>query len=135
MGKLITDFKGFLLQGSLIMLAVAFVMGTVFAALVKALIADILTPIIALIFGKPDFSGLSFTINSSHFLYGDFINVALTFIFTGLAVFFFVVKPYQHFQKADDSLRACPECTTSIPAAATRCPSCTVQISPALPAL
>jgi large conductance mechanosensitive channel len=127
--SLAQEFKEFLLQGSLITLAIAVVMGTVFAALVKALIADILTPIIALIFGKPDFSNLSFTINSSHFLYGDFINVALTFIFTGLAVFFMVIKPFERFQKEDDSVRDCPECTSSISSAAKRCPFCTAELA------
>jgi large conductance mechanosensitive channel len=127
--SLAQEFKEFLLQGSLITLAIAVVMGTVFAALVKALITDILTPIIALIFGKPDFSNLSFTINSSHFLYGDFINVALTFIFTGLAVFFMVIKPFERFQKEDDSVRDCPECTSSISSAAKRCPFCTAELA------
>ncbi len=66
-----------------------------FAALVKAFIADLITPIIALIFGKPNFAALSFTINGSHFFYGDFINYAITFVTTAAAVFFFVVKPYE----------------------------------------
>jgi large conductance mechanosensitive channel protein len=128
MTKLLTDFKAFLLQGNLILLAIAFIMGTVFAALLKAFIADLITPIIGLIFGKPSFGDLSFTINGSHFLYGDFINVALTFVLTGFAVFFFVVKPYEHFQKEDDAVKPCPECTSTIPTAATRCPLCTAQI-------
>jgi large conductance mechanosensitive channel len=129
---LIAEFKEFLFQASLIMLAVAVVMGTVTAALIKALVADILTPIIALIFGKPDFGALSFTINSSHFLYGDLINVALTFVFTAIAIFFFIIKPYEYFQKADDSVRDCPECTSSIAAKASRCPFCTAQVTPQL---
>ncbi len=128
MFKLLTDFKAFLLQGNLILLAIAFIMGTVFAAVLKAFIADLITPIIALIIGKPSFGDLSFTINSSHFLYGDFINVALTFVITGFAVFFFIAKPYERFQKADESIKNCPECTSAIPAAATRCPMCTAAI-------
>src|SRR5581483_5047907 len=95
---LVRDFKAFLAKGSLVTLAVAFVMGAVFAALVKAFIADLITPIIALIFGKPNFSALSFTINSSHFLYGDFINNLITFVTTAAAVFFFVVKPYETWE-------------------------------------
>ncbi len=126
MKKLADEFKDFLLQGNLIALATAVIMGTVFAAVIKALIADILTPIIALIAGKPDFGGLSFTINSSHFLYGDFINVLLTFVFTAVAVFFFIVKPYEHFEKAEEATtKACPECCSDIPLAATRCAFCT----------
>jgi Large-conductance mechanosensitive channel, MscL len=76
----VADFKKFLMRGNLVELAVAFVIGAVFAALVKAFIADLITPIIALIFGKPNFGTLSFTVNGSHFLYGDFINNLITFI-------------------------------------------------------
>src|SRR5438128_10235117 len=90
---LLADFKKFLLRGSVVDLAVAVVIGTAFAAVVKALVADILTPVIALVFGEPSFGDLSFTINSSHFLYGDFINNVITFASIAAAVFFFVVKP------------------------------------------
>lgn len=133
MSTFVSDFKKFLMQGNLITLAVAFIMATVFAAVLKALIADLITPIIALIFGKPDFSALSFSINSSHFLYGDFINTLFTFVVTGLAVFFFVVKPYEAFQarKAaeDPTTKECPECTSEIPLAAKRCPQCTAHLA------
>ena len=95
MGKLIREFRDFLLQGNLITLAVAFVMGAAFTALVGAFVADLITPIIGAIFGKADFSGSAFTINGSHFLYGSFINALITFVSVGTAVFFFVVKPYE----------------------------------------
>ncbi len=130
---LVQDFKKFLMQGNLVALATAVVIGTVFAALVKALIADIITPIIALIFGKPNFSDLSFTINSSHFLYGDFINAILTFVTTAAAVFFLVIKPYEAFEARrateDPDIKECPECTSDIPAKARRCPQCTAQLA------
>jgi large conductance mechanosensitive channel len=130
---LVQDFKKFLMQGNLVALATAVVIGTVFAALVKALIADIITPIIALIFGKPNFSDLSFTINSSHFLYGDFINAILTFLTTAAAVFFLVIKPYEAFEARrateDPDIKECPECTSDIPAKARRCPQCTAQLA------
>jgi large conductance mechanosensitive channel len=131
--SVLADFKKFLMQGNLVTLAVAFIIGTVFAALVKAFIADMITPIIALIFGKPDFSALSFTINGSHFLYGSFINAAITFITTAAVVFFFIVKPYEGLvartsKDVDPSLKECPECTTDIPAAARRCPNCTAVL-------
>ena len=136
MKKSLDEFKKFLLQGNLVMLAVAFVIATVFAAVVKALIADLITPIIGLVFGQPNFEDLSFTINSSHFLYGDFLNVVFTFVTTAAAVFFFVVKPYEAVQArrlkgADPDVKACPECTTEIPYKATRCPACTAQIGTA----
>ncbi len=131
----LADFKKFLVRGNLVELAVAFVMGVVFSALVKAFIADLITPIIALIVGKPDFGSLSFTINSSHFLYGDFINAMFTFVTTAAAVFFFVVRPYNRFAargaKEVPDTRDCPECTSTIPVRATRCPQCTAQIGTA----
>ena len=128
------DFKKFLIQGNLVMLAVAFVLGVVFAAVVKALITDIITPIIGLVFGQPNFEDLSFTINSSHFLYGDFINAVFTFVTTAAAVFFLVVKPYQALQAsrargADPDVKECPECTTEIPYRARRCPACTAELA------
>jgi len=129
---MLNDFKKFLLQGNLVTLAVAFVIGTAFALVVKALVTDLITPIIGLIFGKPDFSSLSFTINSSEFFYGDFINAVLAFVFTAAAVFFFVVKPYEAFAarraKDDPDIKECPECTSEIPAKARRCPQCTAQL-------
>jgi large conductance mechanosensitive channel len=134
---LITEFKKFILRGNLVELAVAFVMGAVFATLVKAFVADLITPIIAAIFGKSDFSTLTFTINGSKFAYGDFINNLITFVTTAAALFFFVVVPYNHFAakgaEEDPDSKDCPECTSVIPIKATRCPQCTAQL-PALTA-
>ncbi len=133
--SLLSDFKRFLVKGNLVTLAVAFVMGAVFAVLVKAFIADLITPIIALIFGKPNFGSLSFTINGSHFAYGDFINALFTFVVTAAALFFFVVKPYEAFEarrtpgEDDPTAKECPECTSEIPVKAKRCPMCTAQIA------
>ena len=135
MRKLALEFREFLLQGNLIALAIAVIMGGVFAAVIKALITDIITPIIALIVGKPSFENLSFTINSSHFLYGDFINYVVTFVLTGFAVFFFIVKPYSRFEKKEEATtRECPECRSEIPIRATRCAFCTAQVGPTLAA-
>jgi large conductance mechanosensitive channel len=132
MKSLIEDFKKFLVKGNLVTLAVAFVMGVVFAALMKAFIADLITPIIALIFGKPNFGGLTFSINHSKFFYGDFINAAIIFVTTAAALFFFVVKPYEVWDSrrstGDPSVKDCPECTTKIPVAARRCPQCTAVL-------
>ncbi len=133
MKSILEDFRKFLLQGNLVTLAVAFIIVTVFAALVKAFIADIITPIIALIFGKPDFGGLSFSINSSHFLYGDFVNALITFVTTAAAVFFFVVKPYETYDgrraKEDPTVKECPECLSEIPVEAKRCAFCTSVVA------
>ena len=129
---LLQEFKQFIMKGNLVELAVAFIIGTAFAALVKAFIADLITPIIALIFGKPDFGTLTFTINKSHFFYGDFINVAITFVSIAFVVFFFVVKPYDALMsrraQEDPDTKECPECTSDIPVKAKRCPECTAEI-------
>ena len=93
MRSLLQDFKVFLLRGNLVELAVAFVLGLAFAALVTAFVADLITPIVAAIFGQPDFSSLDFTINGSRFAYGDFLNALITFVSIAAAIFFFVVKP------------------------------------------
>jgi large conductance mechanosensitive channel len=127
------DFKKFLMRGNLVELAVAFIIGALFAALVKAFIADLITPIIALIVGKPNFGALSFEINSSHFAYGDFINALITFVTTAAVVFFLVVRPYNALMARrtteEPGTKACPECTSPIPVAARRCPLCTAQLA------
>lgn len=132
MKSLLADFKKFLVKGNLVTTAVALVMALVFAALVKAFIADLITPIIAMIFGKSNFADLTFTINGSNFYYGDFINALVTFVVTAAAVFFFVVKPYEAWDSRrvqDESIKDCPECTTKIPAEARRCPQCTAVLA------
>ena len=94
--SVVGEFKEFLLRGNVVDLAVAVVIGAAFGAVVNALVKDILTPIVAAIFGKPDFSTLTFTIHKSHFFYGDFINAVITFVSIALAVFVFVVKPVNY---------------------------------------
>ena len=95
MSKILKDFRNFLVQGNLITLAIAFVMGGAFAALLTSFVSDIVTPIIGMIFGKTDFSSLTFSINSSLFRYGSFITALITFVSIAAAVFFFIVKPYE----------------------------------------
>jgi len=90
---MLREFKDFLTRGNLIELAVAFVMGVAFAALLTAFVTDIVTPIIGAIFGKTNFSDLTFTINNSKFYYGAFITAAIQFVTIAAAVFFFIVKP------------------------------------------
>ena len=140
MPGLLKDFKTFLLRGNIVDLAVAVVLGIAFGTVVKALVSDLLTPIIALIFGKPDFGTLSFTINSSHFLYGDFINNLISFASVAAAIFFFVVKPMSAMAarrakgeaEPEADTRPCTECLSEIPKAARRCAFCTAQQSPAI---
>ena len=92
---MIQEFKDFLFRGNIVELAVAFVMGVAFAAVVNSLVDNLVMPIIAMIIGKPDFSGLTFTINDAVFRYGAFITDVIQFLAIGAAVFFFVVKPVQ----------------------------------------
>jgi len=135
MPKLLTDFKQFLFRGNVVDLAVAVVIGTAFTAVVKALVADIVTPIIAAIVGQPNFGALKFTINGSQFAYGDFLNNVITFVSIAAAVFFLIVAPINALMsrraKEDPDTKECPECTSAIPVKARRCPLCTSGLAPA----
>jgi large conductance mechanosensitive channel len=130
---MLKEFKAFVLRGNVVDLAIAVVIGAAFGAVVTAFVKDIITPIIG-IPGKTDFANLTFTINGSVFRYGDFINVLIAFVSIAAAVFFFVVKPVNRMRgvKPDDDveMRECPECLTSIPAAAHRCSACTTKLTP-----
>jgi len=95
---MVQDFRDFLFRGNIIELAVAFVMGAAFAALVNSFVNDLVMPVIAMIIGKPDFSDLTFTINDAVFRYGAFITAVITFLAIAVAVFFFIVKPVQVMQ-------------------------------------
>jgi len=90
---MIKEFRDFLMRGNLVELAVAFVIGLAFAALITSFVDDLILPIVAMIFGQPDFSALDFTINDAVFRYGAFLTALITFITTAAAIFFFVVKP------------------------------------------
>ena len=90
---MLKGFKDFIMRGNVVDLAVAVVIGAAFGAVVTAFVADIVTPIIAAIGGKPDFSQLSFTVNKSKFLYGAFINAVLSFLIIAAAIYFAVVLP------------------------------------------
>ena len=93
MESMLKEFRDFLLRGNIVELAIAFVMGIAFAAVVNSLVNNLVMPIIAMIFGKPDFSGLTFTINGAVFRYGAFITALIQFVAIAAAVFFFVVRP------------------------------------------
>jgi large conductance mechanosensitive channel len=130
--SLLADFKKFLLRGNVVDLAIAVVVGTAFTAVVKALVTDLLTPIIAIIFGKPSFAALSFTINHSRFAYGDFINNLIAFLTVAAAMYFLVVAPVSALlarrAQVDPDTKECPDCTSAIPVNARRCPMCTSRL-------
>ena len=132
------DFKEFLLRGNLVEMAVGIVIGLAFAAVITAFVGDLITPLIAAIGGQADFSGLSFTLNNSHFLYGAFVNSLIAFIVIAAVVFFLVVKPVNALMSrrktepaVDETVKTCPYCLSEIPAAASRCAFCTQEVGPA----
>jgi large conductance mechanosensitive channel len=120
-------FRDFITKGNLIETAVALVMALATTALVKALVDDLITPIIGAIFGETDFSGLTFSINGSEFFYGSFISALITFVSTGAAIYFFIVRPYLAYQTrrgVAPQTKDCPECLSAIPLNAGRCAYC-----------
>jgi large conductance mechanosensitive channel len=131
----VAGFKKFLLRGNVVDLAVAVIIGTAFGALITAFTADILTPIIGAIGGKPDFSSLSFTVNKSHFFYGAFINAIISFAILAAVVYFFVVLPINalmdRFRPSSEEptpVHDCPHCMSSIPQTAAVCAFCTRDV-------
>jgi large conductance mechanosensitive channel len=134
--NMLKDFKQFLLRGNVVDLAVGVVIGAAFGSVVTALVKDILTPLIAAVAKVPDFSGLSFTINGSRFMYGEFINALISFVLVAAAIFFFVVKPMNMLisrarkePPADPTTKKCPQCLSEIPINAKRCMHCTQAIA------
>jgi large conductance mechanosensitive channel len=132
----VKGFRDFLNQGNVVQLAVAVVIGVAFGAVVTALVADVINPIIAIPFGKPNFDTLVFTINGSTIEYGTFLTALITFVLIAAGVYFFFVLPYNRLQarsrsgESESSTRACPECLTMIPKAAHRCSACTALVEP-----
>jgi large conductance mechanosensitive channel len=127
----VKGFRAFLLHGNVVDLAVGFVIGVAFGGVVSAFVKDLVTPLIAAIFGKPDFSTLTFTVNNSKFLYGDFINAVITFVTVAAVIYYFVVVPYTALVSrsrkeppADPTTKKCPECLSEIPIDAKRCAFC-----------
>ena len=132
---LLNDFKAFILRGNVVDLAVAVVIGAAFKSIVDALVADFVTPLLAAVGGKQDFSTLHFTINNSVFRYGDFMNQVISFLIIAAVIFFFVVTPVNALMSrakkeppVDPTSKKCPECLSEIPFGAARCPFCTSQV-------
>ena len=135
---MVQEFKQFLLRGNVVDLAVAVVIGVAFSAVITAFVDDLITPLIAAVGGKQDFSALTFHINGSTFRYGDFINAVVAFVMVAAAVFFFVVKPMNVLaarrasgQPQTPTTRPCPECLSEIPREARRCAFCGEQVGAA----
>lgn len=130
---MLKGFKNFVMRGNVVNLAVAVVIGGAFGAVVTALVKDLITPIIAAVVGKPDFSGIVFTVNGSRFPIGDFINAAVGFLLVALAIYVFVVAPMNALTARlrrgeappDPTSKKCPECLSDVPIAARKCAFCT----------
>ena len=133
---MLKGFREFVLRGNVLDLAVAVVIGGAFGAVVTAFVKDLLTPLIAAIAGKPEFSGIAFQVNGSKFLLGDFINQLISFLLIAIAVYFFVVLPVNTLvarirrgeAPADPTTKKCPECLSEVAIAARRCAFCTSPI-------
>jgi large conductance mechanosensitive channel len=134
--SIIKGFKQFIIRGNAIDLAVGVVIGAAFGQVVNSLVKDIITPFIGAIAKVPDFSGLSFTIRGSVFMYGNFLNILISFILSAAAIYFFVVLPINaiHDRRKKNepapapTTKKCPECLGDIPLAATRCAHCTMKL-------
>ena len=127
-----SGFKAFLLRGNVVDLAVGVVIGVAFGNVVTGFVKDLVTPLIAAIGGQPNFSALSFTVNNSKFLYGDFINLVIAFLLVAAVIYFLVVLPFQAMMArskkeppADPTTKKCTECLSEIPKDARRCAFCT----------
>jgi large conductance mechanosensitive channel len=134
---MLSGFKQFVLRGNVVDMAVGVVIGAAFATVVTAFTKDLLTPLIAAIVGKPDFSAIPFTIHGSLFPIGDFINAAVSFLLVAAAVYFFVVTPINALVSrmrkapapADPTTKKCPECLSEIPVDARRCSHCSQPVA------
>jgi large conductance mechanosensitive channel len=125
-------FKAFLLRGNVVDLAVGVVIGVAFGVVVTAFVKDLVTPLIAALGGKPDFSSLYFSVNNARFLYGDFIDAILAFVIIAAVIYYFVVLPVNALVErsrkeppADPTTKKCTECLSEIPLGAKRCAFCT----------
>ena len=132
--SLLDEFKAFISKGDVLDLAVAFVMGAAFNAVVTAMVTDIVTRLIG-IPGHVNFASITYTINGSTFLLGAFVNSVIAFLAIAVAVFFFIIKPISKLQALGKptappapNTKNCPYCISNIPLKATRCPFCTSEL-------
>jgi large conductance mechanosensitive channel len=130
-------FREFVLRGNVVDMAVGVVIGAAFGSIVTAFVKDLLTPLIAALVGKPDFSAYVFEMNGSKFLYGDFLNAVIAFVLVAAAVYYFVVLPvnalmarmHKNDPAAAPEKKTCPECQSEIPVAARKCAYCTSAVA------
>jgi large conductance mechanosensitive channel len=127
---MIKGFRDFILRGNVLDLAVAVVIGAAFSSIVNSLVKDLITPLIAAIVKKPDFSYLVLHVNGANITYGNFLNALISFLLIAASVYFLVVMPLNtmlskmHVLAPPPAMKPCPQCLSDIPAAATRCSHC-----------
>jgi len=127
---MLKGFRDFVLRGNVLDLAVAVVIGAAFGSIVTSLVKDLITPLIAAIVQKPDFSYLVFHLHGANITYGNFLNALISFLLIAASVYFFVVLPVNTLLSRmkliapKPATKACPECLSDIPAAAKRCAHC-----------
>lgn len=126
---MLREFKDFALKGNLVELAVAFVLGTAFAAVVGSLVGDVIMNLIAAVAGKPDFSDLTFLIGDGTIFYGRFLTELATFLVIALALFF-IATAVKRLMSASVTTKECPHCLTAIPVGASVCSACTRDLAP-----
>jgi len=133
---MLDGFKKFILRGNVVDMAVGVVIGAAFGGVVTALTKAFLTPLIALVAGKQDYSSLNFTVRQTPFPVGEFINACISFVLIAAAVYFFVVLPvnaliarmHRGEKVPDPTTKKCPECLSEIPIDAKRCSFCTQPV-------
>src|SRR3977135_1066420 len=133
---MLEGFKKFILRGNVVDMAVGVLLGAAFGGVITALTKDLLTPLIAAIVGKPDFSAIHFTIRGTAFPVGDFINAMVSFLLIASTIYFFVVLPGNTLvarrtrgeKPPDPSTKKYPECLSEIPIEARRCAHCTQPV-------
>jgi large conductance mechanosensitive channel len=132
---MLQGFKNYIMKGNVVDMAVGVVIGVAFGNVVNALVKDIATPLIGAFGGTPDFSGMTFTINNSKFMIGDFINSLISFLIISAVIYFAVVMPMNKVMEKiksgkseDPTEKSCPECLSLIPIKARRCKFCSAVI-------
>jgi large conductance mechanosensitive channel len=132
-------FRKFLMQGNIIDLAVAVVIGVAFNAIVQALVKDMITPLItAIVSDRVNFGALSFYLGTAKFTYGAVLNAAISFVVIAAVVYWIIVAPSAKMTALANrnkvaTERQCPECLSTIPVGARRCMYCTAEVPPVAP--
>lgn len=138
MRHVLVEFRDFVMRGNIVDLAVAFIAGAAFSAVVNSLVSDVIMQLVAAVAGKPDFTALTITVNESEIRYGAFLTVFINFLLTMAAVFFLLVKPVNALtvrllgpeEPTSPAQRECPQCLSQVRAAARRCAYCTSELQP-----